>query len=706
MNIRSLQLGAATCLQVVVGAIVLALLLASCGGGGSSGDIYPGSSPAAIVAVAGPDGFLLYPNPQSSPAIDSQTYAQAYYAAIDPTNAKDTLAKWKAANGFTGSESSVVFGDVRDLGYGRYVTARKNIDGTIAFYVDNYLVWSAAGYSYSNLNLDAAVARDQHWYIGTNAIEFSPGPNCTTPLPNSLPECKFFTKYYTFDPVTGARLLAANLDGRGNKAMPSVCTGCHGGRGDPLTPASGVSGQLFAVVGNPASGVRGDLKGKLHFFEPDTYSFSTPDGKANPAQEAAIKTLNQWVLCTYPLPTSTVVPTGYAEDTCRSVATLDEWQGEAAASVVKEAYGGNGMPNPMYADTYVPAAWLAAGQQTLYQNVVQPACRMCHILRGIGQQSDADFSTYTGFQTSVDRIRAHIVDRGNMPLTRILYNRYWATSSMRDQLNAFLLAEAPSAASDPYPTSYYRVLDAASAPVLPGRPIAIAGPNRTIGTSAGGLSTTTLSAAGSLFADTYAWSITSGPAGGDGALSLLTGVQTNFTATVAGTYVVQLVVSKGTVQSDPVQLVIVVNNTWPATISPTGIALSNPLPSAIRFADVKAVLQATGAGTCISCHTPAPPDGSQPSPVMYANIDRNGDGLVDATDDTWFYTEVLGRINFADISASPLLRKPSGHHHNGLVQAGFGNKGAKIPADQLAPGDPQRASYDLFLNWILNGAPR
>ena len=119
---------------------------------------------AAIVAVAGQDSFLLYPNPQSSPAIDSQTYAQAYYAAIDPTNAKDTLARWKAANGFgnlaTGSEVQAVFGDVRDLGYGRYVTARKNADGTVAFYVDNYLVWTAAGYGYSDMNRDAAVARD------------------------------------------------------------------------------------------------------------------------------------------------------------------------------------------------------------------------------------------------------------------------------------------------------------------------------------------------------------------------------------------------------------------------------------------------------------------------------------------------------------------------------------------------------------------
>ena len=43
---------------------------------------------------------------------------------------------------------------------------------------------------------------------------------------------------------------------------------------------------------------------------------------------------------------------------------------------------------------------------------------------------------------------------------------------------------------------------------------------------------------------------------------------------------------------------------------------------------------------------------------MYNNLDRNGDGLVDATDETWLYNEVRGRINFTDIIASPLLLEP------------------------------------------------
>lgn len=681
--------------ELAAAATVLSLLLASCGGGGNSGDIYPAGMQAAA-PVTGPDSFLLYPNPQSSPAIDSGAYAQAYYAAIDPANAKDTLAKWKAANGFgsgTGQEAQAVFGDARDLGYGRYVTARKNPDGTIAFLVDNYLVLPAAGYGYSSLNVDAAVARDQRWYIGTNAIEYSPGPACTTPLPNSLPACKPFAKFFTFDPVSGTRLLAANLDGRGAKAMPGICISCHGGRGDPLTAPDTSGQQLFTVVGNPASGVRGDVKGKFHFFEPDTFGYSTLANYTRAAQEGAIKTLNQWVLCSYPLPlAASGVPNTNPEDQCRRMANADEWQG-GAADVIKAAYGGNGLPNPVYVDNYVPASWVAAGQSTLYQNVVQPACRMCHILRGTGQQSDADFATYDDFLTSADRIKAHVIDRGNMPLTHVLYDRYWAMPGAYGAMNTFLQ------------NAGYTVLDGASAPLMPGRPIAIPGPDRVVPAGS-----TTLSAANSLYADAYAWSFASNP-GAAATLRSASGVQTTFTAAVSGTYVVQLVASKGGVQSDPALLAIVVNSAWPATISPaSGItAINNPVPSAIRFADIKAVLQRAGTLTCISCHTPTPVGTAPPAPIMYTDMDRNGDGIAatapNGLDDVWFHAEVRGRINFSELAASPLLRKPAGHHHNGGYQAGFGDPVNKIPAEQLAPGDPMRAYYDMFLNWMLNGAP-
>ena len=89
--------------------IALTVLVAGCGGGGGDKggaagvDVFPKAPDAESIPV-GLDRFLLFPNPLllASGAFESDTlaYAQAYFAAIDPTNAKDTLDKWKTANGF------------------------------------------------------------------------------------------------------------------------------------------------------------------------------------------------------------------------------------------------------------------------------------------------------------------------------------------------------------------------------------------------------------------------------------------------------------------------------------------------------------------------------------------------------------------------------------------------------------------------------
>ena len=68
-----------------------------------------------------------------------------------------------------------------------------------------------------------------------------------------------------------------------------------------------------------------------------------------------------------------------------------------------------------------------------------------------------------------------------------------------------------------------------------------------------------------------------------------------------------------------------------------------------------------------------------------------------ATNNHWFYTELRGRVNFTDWIASPLLRKPSGNHHNGNLRLGFDTS--------LAPGAAGRADYDKFVSWIVNSAP-
>ncbi len=160
-----------------IGIVLTTLILLSCSPSGENPtDVFP-NAVAVIEPTSGPDSFLLFPNPQKQDDGSLQTntlaYATAYYEAIDPNNEKDTLAKWKAANGFgsiRGTEVSVVFGDVKDLGYGRRMTARDNDNDTYAFMVENYAVAPPANYGYSSFNLAAAVVRAPRWLVSTNAF--------------------------------------------------------------------------------------------------------------------------------------------------------------------------------------------------------------------------------------------------------------------------------------------------------------------------------------------------------------------------------------------------------------------------------------------------------------------------------------------------------------------------------------------------------
>lgn len=654
-------------LQYLIGSALVITLLAACGGGGGGSsdgqDVYPGSR-GGVTATSGPDSFLLFPNPQIqtdmvTKDVDSAEYAAAYYRAIDPTNDRDTLAKFKSHNHFGDTsggniEETVIVGDQRDLGYGRKLTARQNADGTLAFMVENYLVGAYGGYN--SLNLEAAVNAEAKWHIGTNGIEFSPGPGGTVK----------FVKFYTFDPITGARLTAANLDGRGNKAMPTICISCHGGRGDPLTPANGSGHKLFPrlmnaksaldVIAPDVGGMRGDIGAQLHPLEPASFDFSSTSGFTRANLEAKMKTINKMVLCSFPLAGAS----GGAEDTCRRAAIQDEYQGTAAAHL-KDMYGGDGLPQATASttDTYVPTSWSSVGQSDLYLKTQAKSCRVCHLLRGTGNQSDIDFETFAKFQSYADRIKAHVVDRGNMPLAKLIYDKYWSDSTIYSPMATFLLAEGYT--------------DGAS---KPGRPIADPGPDRVVKSTS-----IPLSASMSLYSTTYQWTVISGAGA---VLTNATTATPTLTVPGSGTYVVQLVTGNGSTSSTAKQLTVVVN---------TALGYD---PTALRFSDIATILRAGGGG-CTGCHQAGGSGGVIP-PIWYTNtVDRNADSAVDATDEHWLYTELRGRINFTDIVASPLLRKPSGKHHNGGLRTGFDTS--------AVPGDAARVDYDKILGWILNGAP-
>jgi hypothetical protein len=300
---------------------------------------------------------------------------------------------------------------------------------------------------------------------------------------------------------------------------------------------------------------------------------------------------------------------------------------------------------------------------------------VCHLLRGSVNQSDIDFADFTKFNGYGDRIKAHVLDRGNMPLAKLINDKFWSTPSIYNPMLTFITGYTdPVSATQPF---------AAMGGLRPGRPVADPGPHRVVQQSS-----STLSAAMSLFSTGYQWSIVTDPVGGATITNANTSTATLNTAG-NGTYVIQLITSRGTTLSTPVTVNVVVNS-----------ALTYN-PAALRFADIKAILQ-TGGGGCTGCHTPSNGDAGVP-PIWYTNYDRNADGASDVAggtnvlDNQWFYRELRGRINFTDWVASPLLRKPSGNHHNGGLLTGFNTA--------LTPGAAGREDYDKILGWIMNGAP-
>jgi len=689
-------------------------LLAACTQKNTADEQGQAGAAAADVAL-GVNRFLLFPNPIGTDPFaqdggtfetDTTAYTQAYYTAIDATNAKDTIDKWKTANGFTGvasaTEHLAVFRDVKDLGYGRRMTGRINPDGSVAFYVENYNVTpnGSAGYA-SDLNVDAAIRRDTQWHVGTNAIEWSTTPclNMANGYPYNYdpPDCNGtvkFAKYFNFSSKDGTRQLAVDLDGHGLKAMPGPCITCHGGRGDPLTPPDSAGNPArFPLVENSLSRKRGDVQARLQGMNVDSFSYSTTQaGFAKSDLQSTLLDFNQWIMCSYPWDsTGTTSQTltgqnGWGSCT-RTAAGPNEWQG-LAAEMIQTWYGGPPM-NATFSDAYVPPTWNStttiAGTNfapiDLYNNVVAPYCRTCHILRGTKNQNDIDFMTYgvpaagvnpaTGFLSFADRIKVMVFDRGNMPLAQIPHQDFWNSSAPQTLASFVDAMTAPGTATSN------------GAPLMPGRPIADAGPDRMVRTNANAV----LTGENSLFTSTFNWSLDP------------TGPQTaNITNPNSMVAIFNASVSTANVSGNvPYKVRLTVDGGVSKTINIT-VDDNFPDPLNIKFAHVKNVLQniqhstAQTSGKCVTCHVS--PAVSPTPPIFYnSTLDRDNNSAVDATDEAWFLKAVQGRVNLTEIAASSLLRKPTGNHHKGLMLLDV--------ADTSSGGGLR--NYSILYNWILAG---
>ena len=572
----------------------------------------------------GSNAAILLANSQ----ISSQQYAEAYYDRIDPYEERTSKADWMATNGFdNGPDIHVTFRDRLDLGYGRDMYARTRADGGIAIYIDNYVVTTGDGdvTAYGPLGLDAALAKDQRFLLSSNSIEFSP-------VDPDDPNSEQVIKMFTFDPPDAngnqPRSLTIDLDGRGEKYMPTACVACHGGDMYPLNPDGSFPEETLRSF-------------KFNVMDPGHFTFSTQAGFTEDELQPLIRDINQLVHSTY--------------ETMSNRADTDKgkWSADFASDWGSGVYGGD-FSSDQFDEDYVPEGWRQnanrpEGVERLFLEVVKPHCMACHQLRGrtageaitanFNNQSVAlanavNFSSYEKFISYNDRIIDLVYRRGQMPLSLLNYSVFWRYPDGPPTLLASFL-------------DGFDAFDSTGNISEPQKPVASAGTDR--------LSTSpiTLSGEGSFLTRDYSWEIVSAPSGATASLSSLNSMQTTLTADTNGDYVVRLTTSNESGLSDSDEVTVTIDS------------FLSPRPEELNFVnDIQPLLV-----SCTGCHSDT---GIIDGIPAYFNASYDG-----------VYQEVKTRVNFVKPEDSPLLMKPTQIQHGGGVLINRSNEAGELTYQTL-----------------------
>lgn len=365
----------------------------------------PGPPPAQVnvgsSTTMSADELTLASNPSTGglpPLFDTSASAHAYYATIDPGGSRATLTAWLQVNGFNpnvsgwGADAHALYTNNYDLGLGRdmYMKVGACDSGYSAAPVSQFgaqalsaasakLLYELIGHcdvAAVVVNYVGVQAAAEHLNaIVAVAMEYSASP--ANPAR--------FTKFYVFAPDTrtGAlqRVTSVDLDHRGQKPVPQSCVVCHGG-----TPAT-VAALKAAAPNYPSTGPSGTPPGDVNAgflpWDLDAFFYSDTDpGFSQKEEDAALKAqytqsnqLAQLKLLNVSAYLTMLDPPGNQNRFSLERELLEGW------------YGGQGLPGA-YAGSFVPPGWQAGGANdnpvnsaTLYSNVFQRGCRMCHIMQ-------------------------------------------------------------------------------------------------------------------------------------------------------------------------------------------------------------------------------------------------------------------------------------------------------------------------------------
>jgi hypothetical protein len=328
-----------------------------------------------------------YLMPITGGSIVDNSIAYRHATDADAGGSRDTLEHWKSANEFPGPDASAIYFNNGDLKFGRDMHCHVTSMGKTACYVSNHGVVGTADEATA-----LADARAGATPVATVAMEYDPG---------AMGDQNVQFWAYAAD---GSYLLKAALDGQGAKPLPDICMACHYGYQDGTTNKA-VGAQFLPF----------DL-GSFHYDMAGDPHAGSPNAAAVQDQ---FRQLNKLVLDT--TATAPAVQPGYQQ-------LMNMWYP-----------GGVGNPGQLFSFTN-GAAQLSgmpfAGHEPLYDNVVAPVCRTCHIAHGsfdnwtsFGQMNSASIRSQIQLHACGTGSPATQVTRTfSMPHAEVPFKKFWTDS--------------------------------------------------------------------------------------------------------------------------------------------------------------------------------------------------------------------------------------------------------------------------------------
>jgi len=551
------NVGKKCCLGIAIGAMLI-------GCRGEDNQVLIDPDVLDFIKTPDPDRFNLFLNHHLGETANNilaeanyEKFPEAYYRSIDPNNTRATLDGWLTENGFRTDHSftnedhctletdsdgdgiadepeccivtardpepaascdivmaHVSFRDTRDLGYGRDMYLRHEIDtGQVAVYVRNFRIDGIEGLPYGSLNLEALVRErthgQAHGQFGVNAIEFSTYPYGVGEPSNGdvvdSERVRAFAKIFTFlgddfdatADIPGMRLNDVDLDSRPSTDtinMPTPCIVCHGGHGR-TTVLNIDDGGIPVLEPTMHNGLAGDVQMHMQPIDVNSLQFANLDGYTQDDNEAGLRAINNAVLSTYLTTLNWLDEAGL--DT-----TSAYWDPSTAIDLIKGRYalqdndkpfhpGSNRLKGP-YKKEYIPDGWIGENPEA-FTNFVAPNCLVCHALRGSNINPTLSFGSSSEFQAYADRIDQLVFDQGLMPLGLWNFRQFW------DLKEPLPLADMLGLS--------HRIENGEI--IKPGRPVARLSAPFNANPSAD--SVIHVSAAGSAFANLFQWTV--GPSG-------------------------------------------------------------------------------------------------------------------------------------------------------------------------------------------------